>query len=159
MPCCLHRNAPAPASSIRMQQFMVPQFIDIEDKIFGPITVRQFIIILVGGALLFIAFKLLTFVVFALSGICILALTIVVAFLKINSMPFHYFLLNLLQTLRRPRLRVWDKTLSAQELRDLLREEPEPPPSVLPTKEFLTTSKLQELALVVNTGGVYRPGS
>ncbi|KKS92044.1 MAG: hypothetical protein UV69_C0039G0006, partial [Parcubacteria group bacterium GW2011_GWE2_43_12] len=32
-----------------MQQFVVPQFIDVEDKIIGPITVRQFIIIMVGG--------------------------------------------------------------------------------------------------------------
>ena len=29
-----------------MDQFVVPQFIDAEDKIFGPLTARQFIIVM-----------------------------------------------------------------------------------------------------------------
>ena len=29
-----------------MDRFVVPQFIDVEDKIFGPVTVRQFLILL-----------------------------------------------------------------------------------------------------------------
>ena len=33
---------------MNMQQFTVPQFIDFEDKIIGPITTRQFLI-LMGG--------------------------------------------------------------------------------------------------------------
>lgn len=140
-----------------MNKFMVPQFIDIEDKIFGPITVRQFIIILAGGGLMFIAFKLLTFWAFALSSLLILALVITIAFLKINGMPFHFFLLNLVQTFRRPRLYMWNKELTNAELRNLMREEAPPAPPAAPVKERLTTSKLQELALVVNTGGVYRP--
>jgi adenosylhomocysteinase len=41
-----------------MDQFTVPQFIDVEDKIFGPITTRQFLILLATGLILFIAFKL-----------------------------------------------------------------------------------------------------
>jgi hypothetical protein len=30
-----------------MQQFVVPQFIDVEDKIIGPISVRQFLTLMV----------------------------------------------------------------------------------------------------------------
>ena len=33
-------------------RFTVPQFIDVEDKIFGPLTTRQFLIMLVVGATL-----------------------------------------------------------------------------------------------------------
>ena len=47
-----------------MNQFVVPQFIDVEDKIIGPITTRQFIIMLAAILMDFVAFKLLTFIFF-----------------------------------------------------------------------------------------------
>jgi len=40
-----------------MQQFTVPQFIDVEDKILGPITIRQFLILLVGCIVIFISYR------------------------------------------------------------------------------------------------------
>ena len=36
------------------EKFVVPQFIDNEDKILGPITVRQFLILLVATFVIFI---------------------------------------------------------------------------------------------------------
>ena len=44
-----------------MQQFTVPQFIDVEDKIIGPITTRQFVIMLAGFTLIGISYKLFDF--------------------------------------------------------------------------------------------------
>lgn len=138
-------------------QYMVPQFIDIEDKIFGPITTRQFIIILVGGVLEFVLFKLFRFWMFAFFGLLIFALSGTLAFMKVNGQPFHFFLLNLVQTLRRPRLKAWDKSLTDGEVREYVRQVPEKPPPPPPHKEAPTATKLQEVSLVVNTGGVYRP--
>lgn len=140
-----------------MQQFMVPQFIDVEDKIFGPITTRQFVILLGGGTLLFVEYKLLAFGVFAFVGLLTFACTGTLAFLRVNGQPFHFFLLNVLQTMRRPRLKVWDKTLTPQELREFLRIVPEKAPPPPPRKEPMTATKLRELSLIVNTGGAYRP--
>ena len=31
-----------------MQQYNIPQFVDSEDKIFGPITIRQFAVLAIG---------------------------------------------------------------------------------------------------------------
>ena len=80
-----------------MQQFTVPQFIDVEDKILGPITIRQFLILLVGCIVIFISYRygdLGTFVlVLAVVGI----LSLLFAFVKVNGQTFHYFLLNILQ--------------------------------------------------------------
>jgi hypothetical protein len=39
----LNRNC-----AFRLMQFVVPQFIDVEDKIIGPISVRQFLTLLVA---------------------------------------------------------------------------------------------------------------
>src|SRR3990167_5725662 len=100
-----------------MQQFTVPQFIDVEDKIIGPITTRQFIIMLVAILGDFLAFKVLTFVFFVLFLLVFTGFAIILAFAKINGQPFHYFLLNLFQTLRRPRLRVWQNVVSNAALK------------------------------------------
>ncbi|KPJ84785.1 hypothetical protein AMJ57_05495, partial [Parcubacteria bacterium SG8_24] len=79
------------------------------------------------------------------------------AFFRVNGQPFHFFLLNLIQTFRRPMLRIWDKSLTDSELRQLALKPPEVKVASRVKKELLTTSRLSELSLIVNTGGVYNP--
>lgn len=137
-------------------QFVVPQFIETEDKILGPISVRQFALMLGAFFIEFILFRLLSFGVFLAIGIPLLAFAIIISFVKVNGQPFHYFGLNVIQTLKKPSLRVWDKTLSTAEIKAYMKEVVEehlPPPM---RKQPISTSKLQDLTLIVNTGGVYR---
>lgn len=138
-------------------QFVVPQFIDIEDKIIGPISARQFIILLVVILTDTLLFKFLTFGKFLLVAIPILFVGLVVAFVRINGQPFHYFVLNIVQTLRKPAIRVWDKTVTDTEARMFMKTEELPPAVLPPTRAPVTSSRLAELSLVVNTGGVYNP--
>lgn len=139
------------------EKFIVPQFIDNEDKILGPITVRQFLIMLGAALLLFIEFKLLATAYFILAGLVTAGIAGTFAFVKINGQPFHLFFLNALQTTIRPGLRVWNKTLNDGELRTLMREVTPPPAVILPDRRRPTSSHLRDLTLVVNTGGVYKP--
>lgn len=139
------------------QQFSVPQFIDAEDKIMGPITVRQFLILIVVALISFLTWKLADL---ALAGILIFLWVgsgLVLAFAKINGQQFHIFLLNVIKTKRKPGLRVWHKEYSSEELKMY---------SVGGTKKFETKlvarkevkrSRLSELSLMVNTGGAYNP--
>lgn len=140
-----------------MDQFVVPQFIDVEDKIVGPITTRQFVIVLAGGLLSFIFYKLLTFGFYIFMQIIVFALVATLGFVKVNGQPFHLFLLNVIQTLKRPALRLWNKEVELEVLkaRQSAGEEPPPPPKPA-KKEFTTGSKLSELSLIVNTGGAYK---
>ncbi len=140
-----------------MEQFVVPQFIDNEDKIMGPLTGRQFIITLVMFMTLAVMWKLMPIVWFAIIGVPFFAFGTILAFAKVNGQPFHLFLLNLTQTLRKPRLRVWDKRLTDAEVRAHLTKVAPPPPPTRARKTFANVSRLQELTLVVNTGGVYKP--
>ena len=139
-----------------MQQFVVPQFIDVEDKILGPITTRQFIILLAVGIIIFGFYKLMTFVYFIGFGLTTFAIGFVLAFIKINGQPFHYFLLNLFQTVRRPKLRVWNKELTLDEVKRFLKVEEVKVIVPRPIKEPLLPTRLSELSLIVNTGGVYK---
>jgi len=136
-----------------MQQFVVPQFLDVEAKIIGPLTVRQFLIFIVGCGLIFIVFKMATFWMAAIEGLFIFALTGIFAFLKINGRPFHFFLLNMTQTLRRPSLKIWGKDFNTG---DVKKEKKKKEERQIAVKQHLTVSRLNELSLVVDTGGAYQ---
>lgn len=102
-----------------MPQYKVPQFIDIEDKIVGPFTMKQFIYLLVGGAIdygLFSYFNqfengLPYFIVLALP-VTLLALAL--TFIKINDRPFEIFLLNLVFYVFLPKKRFWQRGAKSQ---------------------------------------------
>ena len=139
-----------------MQQLTVLQFIDVEDKIIGPITARQFIILLSGCLIVALFYKLFDFTMFLILGILILGSAGTIAFLKINGMPFHFFILNFFQTLSRPGLRIWNNDINRQAVR-FEPEEKKAPSGVepLPIRAY-TSSRLSQLALMVDTQGAYK---
>lgn len=141
-------------------KFIVPQFIDNEDKILGPITVRQFVLGLVGAFALFLEFRILTLPFFILSAAITVGLVGLFGFVKVNGQPFHIFFLNAVQTLLRPPVRVWDKAYTDAEIRALMKPpEAPPPPPRAPRKPQPGSTRLRDLSLTVNTGGVYVPES
>ncbi len=140
-----------------MDQFVVPQFIDVEDKIFGPVTSRQFVILLVAGLILFVAFKLADFALFIFMLATFGSFALILAFVKINGQSFHYFLLNLFQTLRRPSRRVWYKSNTKEELEELRKSGKVEVMEKIPEIPRLSYNRIRDLSLAVNTGGYYKP--
>ncbi|MFH0755314.1 MAG: PrgI family protein [bacterium] len=70
-------------------QFQVPQFIEIEDKIFGPLTLKQFLYLAGGGGasvalFIYIPFKIISVILI----IPIVAFSLALAFYKKNNKPF-----------------------------------------------------------------------
>lgn len=141
-----------------MQMFTVPQFIDTEDKIIGPITVRQFIICLSGAIVIGISYKLFDFVLFVIVSLLCFFIFGSFAFVKINGRPFHFFILNLIQTTKKPRLRVWNHK---NPLKDAVIEKENDGQEIqesrkVPAKVRPAGSRLNELALIVDTRGIYK---
>jgi hypothetical protein len=138
-----------------MQQFTVPQFIDVEEKVIGPITVRQFIIMLFATGLDAICFKLFYFNTFIVITVVIIFLTIVFAFGKVNGVHFHLFLANFLITLFKANVRVWNNAFGKESLRieteKVVNQSKEP----VVVKNY-SASRLAELSLIVDTQGVFR---
>ncbi len=141
-----------------MDQFVVPQFIDVEDKIFGPVTSRQFVILLIAGLILFVAFKLADFALFIFMLATIGGFAFILAFVKINGQSFHYFILNLIQTVRRPSRRIWYKSDTKDELEELRKGEIVEVMEKVAEIPRLSYSRIRDLSLAVNTGGYYKPG-
>lgn len=139
-----------------MEQFTVPQFIDVEDKIFGPITTRQFIVLLVAALCIFISFKLADTTLFIFLTAIIGGLALTIAFVKINGQTFHYFILNIFQTVRRPSRRIWYKTHTPVELKELMKSHELMPVEAATAAKHVTRSRIRDLSLQVNTGGYYK---
>ncbi|SRR6056297_1717084 len=140
-----------------MQQFLVPQFIDVEDKIIGPITTRQFVIMLASLLLVFVFYRLFSFFVFLFVAVITVAIAAVFAFARVNGRPIHYFLLNFIQTSKKPRLRVWNKEAyvkNVQEVKSEIKEKQIKKKKKAP----VSGSRLRDVSLIVNTGGVYTGG-
>ncbi len=68
--------------------YQVPQFIDVEDKIFGPLTLKQFIYLAGGIGICVGVFLYLPLIFALLIGIPVLGFVGALAFYKINGKPF-----------------------------------------------------------------------
>jgi len=137
-----------------MDQFVVPQFIDVEDKILGPITVHQFILMIIGGLFLVVAFKLFDTSLFVVSAILTAGIVGVFGFIKVNGRAFHFFLVAIFQVSVKPRLRIWNNADTGQEVSS---EEQVVVSTVAVKDHRLSRSRLTEIALQVDTGGVFMP--
>lgn len=69
-------------------QFKVPQFLDIEDKIFGPFTFKEFAYLAGGAGLCFVLYKILGVVLGAMPILAVAALSIALARYRPNNKPF-----------------------------------------------------------------------
>jgi len=69
-------------------EYQVPQFIEVEDKIIGPLTLRQFIYVAGGGGLCIIFFAYLPIIVALALSVPVVAFAAALAFYKVNGKPF-----------------------------------------------------------------------
>ncbi len=69
-------------------QFQVPQFIEIEDKIFGPLTFKQFVYMGGGLGMSYILWRLLPVYLAVPLMLATIGFTAALAFLQVNGRPF-----------------------------------------------------------------------
>ena len=136
-------------------QFVVPQFINVESKILGPLTLRQLIILIVTFGLGFICFKLADFTLFIFEAIILLMIGGSLAFAKVNHRPIYSFLFDVSTTLKKPKLRVWRKESSPVLEKELKIKEELSIEQIDTRRKPLFRSKLSQIALLVDTGGRY----
>lgn len=104
-------------------QYPVPQFTDVEDKIIGPLTLKQFGIIFGVGVIIFLGYSatksiLVLIFLFVLFGVPALGL----AFAKVNGRPVYNTIGYFMKFLMSPKLLIFHKEAmsiqSAKTLRD-----------------------------------------
>ena len=103
-------------------EYQVPQFIEVEDKIIGPLTLKQFIYI-AGTVGLCVVFAFYLPLVFAIVlSVPVVALGGALAFYKINGKPFIELLEAGFNYYTGAKFFLWKhKELKAGEVREALR--------------------------------------
>lgn len=121
-------------------EYQVPQFIEVEDKIFGPLTIKQFIYLAGGGGLIAIIVLTLPLVFAIVLGIPVAVLAGALAFYKINGKPFIEILEAGFMYLLGGRLYLWKKEKN-EVVPDVAPQAPAPL-----IKAPLSRRKLEDLA-------------
>ena len=90
-------------------RFQVPQFIEVEDKIFGPLTFKQFIYIAGGVGICVLLFTFLPKVLAFFISIPVFALSASLAFFRVNDKPFINMVEAFLKYTLTNKLYLWRK--------------------------------------------------
>ncbi len=134
----------------------IPQQIESEDKLIGPLTLRQFLKLAIMFGILYLLYSYLvvhlklklSFFIFGLIALPITIFFLLLTFYKVNEQPFEKFLLAALAYYTQPQKRVWGKIPSVPK--KIIVKKKEPPPR--PIKK-VTRSKIEELAYILDTRG------
>ena len=94
-------------------QHQVPQFIEVEDKIFGPLTAKQFFYITAGASIIFIMYVFFQLWLVVVIGVPVGGFFAALAFLKLNGVPFIRIVSNAISYSSSNRLFLWKKTPKA----------------------------------------------
>lgn len=131
-------------------RFQVPQFIEVEDTIFGPLTLKQFIYLAAGLAASFILYYYLPFFISIFLILPIAGFAVALAFYKVNNKPFINVVEAAFKYIVNPRLFLWKKETKAVSEKN--RDEAETAALFIPK---LSGSKLKDLtwSLDVNQSG------
>lgn len=90
-------------------RFEVPQFIEVEDKIFGPFTWKQFIYLAGGAGALVMLYIFLPFIIFLIFGVPLAAFAAGLAFFPVNNRPLSVFVESMVRYISGARLYLWKK--------------------------------------------------
>ncbi|MEK7208680.1 MAG: PrgI family protein [Patescibacteria group bacterium] len=121
--------------------FQVPQFIEVEDRIFGPLTFKQFVYLAGGAGAIFMAYTFLPIYLSIWPMILIAVLALALTFYKVNDRPFVNVLESAFRYLLTAKLYLWkkqEKTVQTSKI-TLGMEKPLEIPK-------LSQSKLRDLA-------------
>jgi hypothetical protein len=123
-------------------QYQVPQFIEVEDKIFGPFTATQFIYIAGGGGFAVAMWLLLPLWLAVIIGGPVLLLGLALAFYKVNERPLIVTLEAAFNYLLRSKLYIWEHRRKTP-VPEAARERENDPAKYVPAA---TGNKLKDLA-------------
>jgi hypothetical protein len=126
-------------------KFQVPQYIEVEDKIFGPFTFKQTVYVAGSAGVAFALWTTLPKLIAILIGAPIVAIGIALAFYKVNNRPFVNMLEAAFSYMIKNRLYIWKKS-DKKVVRKTTKEAQEAQKKMIASLPTLSESKLKDLA-------------
>lgn len=127
-------------------RYQVPQFIEVEDKIFGPFTFKQFAYMAGGAGISFVIYKALPIYVGIFFIVPIIALVALLTFYKVNNRPFIEVMESAIKFWLGNKLYIWHKAERTAE--DAAKEREKQEADIISSSIYvpkLSQSKLKDL--------------
>ena len=128
-------------------QFKVPQFLEVEDKIFGPFTFKEFVYLAGGAGMCFVVYKLLGLIWGLIPILAIAGFAAMLTFYRPNNKPFINMLEAGFKYFLQSKLYIWKKRqnkIKFAESRNIAEKEKENVMSEYGPR--LSGNKLRDLA-------------
>lgn len=120
----------------------------------------QFIYLMVGGMIVYVAFETFEFGAFIIIAFPVALLTICLAFVKVQDQPFSKFLVASLFYLTRSKSRAWYKDPQAEKFKsELVTKKPSQKEKAEIAHKTVEKSELEKLAMVLDTGKANFPAN
>lgn len=133
-------------------RFSVPQFIDVEDKIFGPLTLKQGIYLIGGIGITVAIFVKFGFLLAVLIGGPFLSLAFLLSFVKVQGRPFIHMLYSATFYFFKSKLYLWKKIPKKHSFE---ADNASANQSIRPTSVSMSQSKLKQLAWSLDTNNLF----
>lgn len=125
-------------------RYKVPQNIDMQDRILGPLTMLQFVYAVVGGGLAYVCYMSIPNMFGLFLAIMVALFTLALIFLKINERPFLHFLASLFVFMGKPRMRVWQREESGFDVE--VYKNPEKESATHVESKHITREQMERMA-------------
>lgn len=131
-------------------QFSVPQFIDVEDTVVGPLTVKQTVILGVGAMIVFISSTVFVGFIAVLIAVPTVIASVALAFYKPNGRPLYVLIANYFAYVFKPKLYIWRREpegilIKRGIMKEALKD------NISAEHKIISRNRLQELAWVLDT--------
>lgn len=129
-------------------RYLVPHFLETEQKIWGPFTFANFIILIGVGGLAFVLFFLLDFVLWLLIAIALGVITIALMFYRPYGRPLWETAINFFYHLIGSRQYTWSGSKQTQSPSEFLVKTsvPKEIPKQTEQEEKLSAEKLEKIS-------------
>ncbi|MFC1663529.1 hypothetical protein ACFL0A_00120 [Patescibacteria group bacterium] len=130
--------------------FVVPKFIEMEPKIVGPLTFKQFVYVGAAGAICFILYYSVPFYIFLLGCVVFEGGAMALSFLKIGGQPLPVVLKNFLMFSAGPKVYIWRKKVLPPKI---IKEKPKSKEKIKeePVLKVIEKGRLQKLSTQIET--------
>lgn len=141
-------------------QYKIPQNIDVEDKILGPFTLKQFLYIMAGGISIYILFNIFFTtnpILFLAISVPIAIVTLTLVFVKVNERPFVDFFFYFITYIQDSKEKKWIKSTKIKEFKVTARvsddEKQKQDEMSKLARRGIAISQLSQMAVVLDSKG------
>lgn len=131
-------------------QYPTPQFIDVEDTVVGPLTIKQTVILGVGALVIFMAVTFFVTIVAIMISLPTIIIASMFAFYKPNGRPLAVLLANYVSFNAKPKLYVWRREPEGVLIKRAIKRETLKD-NVSAEYKIISRNRLQELAWMLDT--------